>query len=498
MGARTGQTYLTHLRMSGPEVWIGKERVQDVTTHPATSGAAHEIARLYDLQHEPGLRDKLLYPSPTSGELVSTQFLLPHTSEDLEKRREMHKYWADATYGFMGRTTDFIGAMLTGWYISADYFEPYTDHVRSYYEYVRENDLFLTHALTDPAIDRTKPPSQQPDPYIALGAVKETDEGIIVRGAKMLATASPYADEILVWSFSHAKYTEETAPYALAFAIPTNTPGLRFICREPYGGQAIGDHPLASRFDEMDAVAIFDDVLVPWERVFIYKNPDKVNNIYQTAMAAFSGHQTAIRFLSKIQFVAGLTRHGARMLRVDQFLHVQDMIGEMTCYIELTRAAIIASEAGAKLDANGYLIPDKRPIVAHRNTANCWYPKIKESLQLIFAGHLMYLPASIDAFDSPLAEDLQKYYQGVDVTAYERIETLKTVSDLAISSFGGRHELYERFYAGDPLRLRAGQQYLGYDWSQPNRLIEHFFTELDKESIVTVNAAHPSETYQAG
>jgi 4-hydroxyphenylacetate 3-monooxygenase len=498
MGARTGQSYLTRLRESGPEVWIGKERVQDVTTHPATRGAANEIARLYDLQHEPGLREKLLYQSPTSGEPVSTQFLLPHTTEDLAKRREMHSYWADATYGFMGRTTDFIGAMLTGWYISADFFAPYAENVRRYYEYVRENDLFLTHALADPAIDRTKPPSQQPDPYISLGAVKETDQGVIVRGAKMLATASPYADEILVWSFSHAKYTEETAPYALAFAVPSNTPGLRFICREPYGGQPRGDHPLASRFDEMDAVVIFDDVLVPWERVFIYKNPEKVNGIYQTAMTAFSGHQTAIRFLSKIQFVAGLTRHGARMLRVDQFLHVQDMIGEMTCYVELTRAAIIASEAGARLDTNGFLIPDKRPIVAHRNTANRWYPKIKESLQLIFAGHLMYLPAMVDAFDSPLSEDLQKYYQGVDVTAQERIETLKTVSDLAIASFGGRHELYERFYAGDPLRLRAGQQYLSYDWSEPNKLLEQFLSETGREEAVVVSTTLPSETYQAG
>ncbi len=122
------------------------------------------------------------------------------------------------------------------------------------------------------------------------------------------------------------------------------------------------------------------------------------------------------------------------MLRVDQFLHVQDMIGEMTCYVELTRAAIIASEAGAKLDANGFLIPDKRPIIAHRNTANRWYPKIKESLQLIFAGHLMYLPAMVDAFDSPRSEDLQKYYQGVDVTAQERIETLKTVTNSTSAS----------------------------------------------------------------
>jgi 4-hydroxyphenylacetate 3-monooxygenase len=251
MGARTGKEYLERLSRHSPEVWIGGERITDVTKHPATAPAARELARLYDLQHRDDVRDFMLFPSPTTGEPVSTQFLLPRTHEDLLKRRKMHKLWADATFGLMGRTTDFIGAMLTAWCASARFFGESADRVRAYFAYVRDNDLFLTHALADPPVDRSKPPHAQPDPFTYLGVVRETEDGLIVRGAKMLATAGPYADEILVWPFSLRRYTPEDARYAIAFAIPTDSPGLRFICREPYGGTDIFDHPLGSRFDEM-------------------------------------------------------------------------------------------------------------------------------------------------------------------------------------------------------------------------------------------------------
>lgn len=485
MGARTGQEYLARLQEHGSNVWIGGERVKDVTSHPATRAAAGQLARLYDLAQEEKYRDFTLFPSPRTGDLVNTQFLIPRSPADWVKRRRLHKLWADATYGTMGRTTDFIACQLTGWNVSADYFAPYADNVRSYFEYVRENDLFLTHTLIDPPVDRSKPPSQQPDPFTCLGVVRETAAGLIVKGAKMLATAAPYADEIWVWSFTFnlAQYGPEDDKYILGFAVPTASPGLRFICREPYAlGTNRFDHPLASRFDEIDAVAVFDEVLVPWERVFIYRDRDKIRNMYQTALASFSHHQAAIRYWSKLQMIAGLARLGSQMLKTDHLLHVQDMIGEITSYIELTRAAVIAAEAGAEYDRNGVLITDKRPLLAHRNNANRWYPKVIENVQLIFGGSLMYLPASVEAFDSPIAEDIETYYRGAEVSAEERIKVLKAIADYTVSSFGGRHELYERFYSGDPLLIRAGLQYAGYDWSEPSALVEKFLSEYDVRS----------------
>lgn len=484
MGAITGKEYLQRIRECAPESWVGAEVIKDPTTHPATRGAVHEIARLYDLQFDERYRDFMLFPSPDTGDLVGTQFLIPKTPEDLLKRRKMHKLWADATFGWMGRTTDFIAAMMVAWNGNADFFGEYADNVRNYFKYIRENDCFLTHVLVDPPVDRGKPPSQQPDPFTYLGVVRETDKGLIVRGAKMLATAGPYADEMVVWPFSLRSYGEEDKRYAIAFAIPTNTPGLRFICREPY---AIGnrfDHPLATRFDEMDAVAVFNDVLVPWERVFINQDWERVAQIWKVNSNAFTGHQTSIRLWSKLQFIAGLLRRATQMVQTDRFPHVRDMIGEITTYIELTKAAVIASEAEAERDEQGMLWPNVRPLFAIRNSGNRWYPRVVEIIHLVLAGSLMYQPAHVNVFDSPIREDIEKYYRGANVTAEERVKIFKTAADVAVNAFGGRHVLYERFYAGDPMFLRINTQFLQYDWEEPLRLADEFLQSFSAEEVL--------------
>lgn len=484
MGARNAEQYLERIKAHSPEFWYGGEQVKDGTDHPATAAATREIARLYDLQHEPENEEFMLFDSPKTGEPVSTQFLVPTSREDLEKRRKMHKTWANATYGLMGRSTDFIGAMLTAWYINADFFGDRADAVRDYFEYVRDNDLFLTHILADPPVDRSNPPSNQPDPYTYLGVVDETSEGLIVRGAKMLATAGPYADEILSWPFSQRQHSDADRKYAIAFAIPTDAPGLRFIAREPYGGGNQFDHPLSSRFDEMDAVAVFDDVLIPWDRVFINQNPEQVNRIWEVNSNAFTGHQTSIRLHSKLQFAAGLARKATQMVNTDQFPQVRDMLGELSVYIELTKAAVIASEATAEANEAGIYVPNVRPLFSIRNSGNRWYPRVREILQLILAGGLMYQPAEVTAFASPIAEDLQKFYRGADISAEERIKLFKVASDLAVSSFGGRHELYERFYAGDPMFLRIATQFMQYDWSEPLALVDDLLDSYGADSVL--------------
>lgn len=484
MGARTGEHYLERISKHSPEVWIGSERITDVTAHPSTRRAASEIARLYTLQHEEQYRAEMLFPSPSSGDPVGTQFLVPATTEDLARRRKAHKVWSDATYGLMGRTTDFIGAMLTAWYINADFFGDAAGRVRNYFEHVRENDLFITHAIVDPPVDRSQPPSRQPDKFTYLGVEEETADGLVLSGAKMLATAAPYADEILVWPFSVRKHEEADNPYAVAFAIPTDTPGLRFISREPYSGGNTFDHPLASRFDEVDAVVVFDRVLVPWERVFINQDYERVNRIWQINSNAFTGVQTSVRLLSKLQFVAGLAKRATELVKTDQFPQVRDMMGEITSYIELTRAALHASEATAQETPTGALAPNVTPLYAVRNSGNRWYPRVRELLQLCVAGGLLYQPADVSAFRSEIADDLHKFYRGPDTDAAERIGLYKVAADLAVSSFGGRHELYERFYAGDPMFLRVNTQFVMYDWNEPLELVERLMNSYSVDSVL--------------
>jgi 4-hydroxyphenylacetate 3-monooxygenase len=450
---------------------VGSEKILDVVGHPATAGAAAEIARLYDLQFAEGNEDMLFEPADGDGP-VGVQFLEPRSREDLERRRAMHKKWANSTLGMMGRTTDFVSAMLVAWNANADFFGDGADKVRDYFRYVRDNDLFLSHALADPPVDRSKPPSQQPDPYTYLGVKEQTAEGIVVSGAKMLATAAPYSDEILVWPFSLRKYAPEEKPYAIAFAIPTDAPGVRLICRSPFGGGNGFDQPLSSRFDEMDAVVVFDDVLVPWDRVFINQDYERVNRIWEINSNAFTGVQTSIRLMAKLQFVAGLAKRATEVVKTDQFPQVRDALGEISTYIELTRAAILASEAGATTNQVGTLFPDVRPLYAIRNSGNRWYPRVREILQQILAGGLLYQPADVSAFDSPVAADLDRFYRGPDSSSFDRIAIFKVAADLAVSAFGGRHELYERFYAGDPMFLRINTQFNLYDWTEPLELID--------------------------
>jgi 4-hydroxyphenylacetate 3-monooxygenase len=461
--------------------------VDDVTEHPTTRGAAHEIARLYDLQHEPD-NGFALTTSPSTGDRVGAQFLLPRTREDLAQRREMHRLWSDATCGLMGRTTDFIGSMLTAWNINADFFGDTAERVRAYFDEVREQDLFLTHALADPPVDRSKPPSQQPDPFTYLGVEEETADGLIVSGAKMLATASPYADEILVWPFSLRRYDKADNRYAIAFAIPADTEGIRFVSRQPYAHGNSFDNPLSTRFDEMDAVVIFDRVLVPWERVFINQDYDRVNRIWEINSNAFTGVQTTQRLLSKLEFSAGLARRATEMVKTDQYPHVRDMVAEIVTYIELTRAALHASEATALEHPDGWLIPNVTPLFAIRNSGNRWYPRVRELLQQILAGGLLYQPADVSAFDSPIAGDIEKFYRGADVSAENRIKLYKVAADLVVSGFGGRHELYERFYAGDPMFLRINTQFNLYDFTDPLRLVDGVLNASSAESALADRA----------
>ncbi|MCS6925905.1 MAG: 4-hydroxyphenylacetate 3-monooxygenase [Candidatus Binatia bacterium] len=461
MGIRTGAEFIRGLQ-DEREVWLGKERVKDVTAHPLFRPTIDSLARLYDMQHDAAYRDVLTYRSPTSGQPVGLSFLIPRSRDDLVRRRQMIKTWADATYGMMGRSADFLNTMVMAWAAKSDYFAQQhpecAERVRRYYDYCREHDVFLTHALIDPQVDRSKTRAEQADPYLCLGIVRETRQGLIVRGSKMIATAAPFADEILVWPFPPT-LTEAEARYALVFIIPVATPGLKIICRESFtklGHPA--DHPLSGRFDEMDAVAVFDDVLVPWERVFLYGDVRLVANLYVGArIREMTAHQTNTRFLSKIEFVYGLLCHMAEAIGVHNAPAIQEMLGEAATFIEIIRSALLAAELQAEVDpSNGVMYPALQPLQVGRTWAPRMYPRLMEMVRRLGAGGLMQLPASVEALDSPIGRDLQQYYRGAHISAPEKVRLFKLAWDLVGSDFGSRHLLYELFYAGDPSMLMAG------------------------------------------
>lgn len=460
MPARTGAEYLQGLKERKPEIWLGGERIRDVTSHPALSRGARSIAHLYDMQHDPALRDEMTYISPTSGERVGLSFITPRLLEDLQRRSCMMLHWARYSGGMLGRSPDYLNVSIMASAAAADFYaqnDPrFADNVRNYYTYIRENDLCLTHTLVNPQANRALTASGHPSAEIAARIVKETDKGIVIRGARILATLGPLSDEIAVFPSTVLRAVADTAPFAFAFAIPCDTLGLRFICRESFDYERSHfDHPLGSRFEEMDAVVIFDDVLVPWERVFLKADPFLCNAAYATTNAVVHMmHQVVVKNVAKAEFLLGVACLVVDAIGATEFPHVHEKIAECIVNLELMKACLRAGEADATLDRWGVMCPHRPPLDVARNVFPKMYPRMVEILQLLSSSSLMAAPPQ-SAFDSPIGEDIEQYFVVAKLDARERVKLFRLAWDIACSAFGGRQTLYERFFFGDPVRLAS-------------------------------------------
>jgi len=452
---RTGLQYRERLR-DGRSIYVNGERVKDVTTYPAFTRTVQTIASLYDLQHEARNLPLLTYPSPKTGQPAGLSFLRVESVEDVMRLMRAEEFRAEATFGLMGRMPDFMNALVTDAAEAAPNFgrrEPrFGENVVRYYEECREQDLCLTHTLIDPQIDRSKGPGEQVDPEATLHFVRESDRGIVVRGARMLSTLAPFADEIWVGPFYPRKPGEER--YALCFAIPIDTEGLKFICREPYdAGRSAFDRPVSSRFDEEDALAVFDDVLVPWERVFI--NGDiEASNSYLMYGARHALLQGAIRGIVKLRFMTGLACQVAEAIGRASAPHVQAQLGELVAKVELGNGLLqaaaheVAAAAGKGMSLR---------ILA--STVWVFIPEAQvraaELIRQLSGSGLILTPSEKDFRNPEISRYLEKYLQGTNLTAQERVRLFKLAWDMLGEQFGSRQLHYEWFYAGDPMFTRS-------------------------------------------
>lgn len=478
MPIRTGEQFIEGLRSRPRDVWVRGKRVYDVTTHPAFMGSVQQLAKLYDMQHDPALQDKLTWVVPETGERAGLAFMPARTVEDLKRRRGSYHLWAESNFGLMGRSPDFLNVTLLAF---AEAHERFTqrigpggrfscaESIQRYYAYIRDNDLFLSHALMSPQNDRSKQSSELSN--LHLRVVRETEEGIVMRGARMIATLGPVSDEMIMYNLPTFRPGDED--HAIIFAVPTDVKGLRQICREPYmttEAQSF-DHPLSTRFEENDSLLIFDDVLVPWDRVFCYRDVALSNALFlQTAVRNYTAHQTNTRALVKMQFAVGLAVAVARAIKADQFLHVQQMLGEILGFVEEIKSALVRSEVEAEATPQGTLRPSLPPLVALRTRLPYTYPRVIEVLQTIGAGGFMLMPTGADFVAPDLADDTALYYQGAGMPSLDRVKLFKLAWDLAGESFGQRLVQYERYYAGDPVRNLA-MNYLGCDDGEMMRLV---------------------------
>ena len=487
--ARTGKQYIEALKKVKFDLYLHGKLVEDVTEEPLFQGPIQAIAQLYDLQHDERYRDILTYPSPTTGEPVSTAFLIPHTHEDMIKRRQALKLKTDHNFGMMGRSPDFTNGLVTGWYSNQATFarggEQFGQNAVNYYEYVRDNDLFLTHTLVGPQVDRSRTASEQEDPFIQLGKVSETSEGIIVRGAKMLGTMAPLTEEVLVVPFGGVGPGEHI--YALAFAIPNDTPGLKYICRETVAPlpRSTWDHPLSSRFEEMDCIAVFDDVLVPWDRIMVPGKPEseEIVNAMRGSMAAQGASQSGAQHLSQMELMLGVAMKLADSIGINGFLNIQALLGEMISYVEVGRALFYGTEAMSEPGPDGVWGYTGFATRAWRVQEHVVHRRMVEIIQTLAGGGFFQSATEADFLNPEIRPFIDKYLKGrPGFDAEERVRLFKLAWDITGETFGQRIQQYVHFHSGDPYR-NAAASYVAYDKEPLFELVDRALGKRDPLDI---------------
>ena len=454
-GARRGADFIARLRSHPRALSHRGEQVSDVIAHPAFRGIVATTAKLYDLQWTDS--DVSLFESPTSGRLVGRSFTMQRTRSELASVTAAMKRWEQGTHGMMGRVPSHLNRAVMGLAAAAGFLgeaEPrFGENVTARFEHLRENDLCLTATFIGPQINRARFSDGQEDPLVAAHVVRETDAGLVIRGARMLATL-PIADELLVYSSAPHRDEKRHAPYAFIFSIPTHTEGLQFICRESMDyGRSGYDHPLGSRFEEMDAAVMFHDVLVPWENVFAHRDFRACNGAFHRSGAlAHMDHQTLLKNVVKTEFLIGLASLLVNSIGAEVYQHIYGKLSEMWLNLETMRACLRASEADAELDEWGIMRPAADPLVAGCTLFSQTYARMIQIIQEIGASGLVAMPTAADV-QGPLAEDIKSCFQSKRAEAFDRIPLFRLAWDVSMSAFGTRQVQYERYSRGDPVRV---------------------------------------------
>ncbi len=453
------------------------EIVRDVTTHPGFSAAVRSIARLYDIAADPANRKIMTFASPKTGQPVWRCYQIPKSIADLTSRRRMIERWAEATFGLMGRTPDHVAGFLTGFAANCGLFAAaghrYADNVTRFYEYARDNHLYVSYAIVPPQIDRSKPAHKQSDPTLYAGVVKERDDGIVLKGAQQLATGAALSDWLHLSCIHPLQPGDEN--YAISIVTPLNAPGLKIYTRRPYATIATSafDYPLSSRFDETDALVVLDDVFVPWENVFVYRNLELCRDQWwKTPAHLYGNHQAQIRYATKLRFLVGLTKRLCEITGVDAIPPGQIQLGEMAAFASIVELMVTAQETQAVIDEDGVAWPSKAALYAVMSLQSEINPRIIDIARELSGGAMIMLPSSVRDFDNPeIAADLERYVSSPGFTARERVALLKMAWDIIGSEFAGRHQQYEKFYGGASFLVKQSM-YRSYDFGRAKQLVD--------------------------
>jgi aromatic ring hydroxylase len=457
----TGQEFLDSLD-DGREVWIYGQRVGNITAHPAFRNTARMIARLYDALHADHRDGANVLTCPTEwGGFTHRYFIASRTVEEQVAARDAIAAWSRLTYGWLGRSPDYKAAFLATLGANAEFYAPYQENARRWYRHSQERVPFIDHAIIHPPVDRNMAPGAAGGPTdVYVHVTKETDAGIRVSGAKVVATGSALTHYTFV--AHHGLIPVQDRNFALVFMVPTNAPGVKLICRVSNEQRAavLGspfDYALSSRLDENDAIFVLDDVLIPWEDVFVYGDAEKANNFFpRTGFVPRAFLQGSTRLAVKLDFIAGLFLRATELTGSRGFRGVEANLGEVIAWRNMIWGLSDAMAKSPDPWEGGYILPGSRAAMAYNVLAPEAYVQIKNLIEKTVASGLIYLNSHAADFKTPeLRKYLDTYVRGSGgASAEERVKLMKLLWDSIGSEFGGRHELYEINYAGSHEEIR--------------------------------------------
>ncbi len=460
-GPYTGKEYLDSLN-DDREVWIYGERAKDVANHPAFRNSARMFARLYDALHDPERIDLMTIPMDNgSGMRTHRFFQASHTVEEQIAARDAIAEWARMGYGWLGRTPDYKAAWVGTLACNSGLYGEYQPNADRWYDFARERVPYINHAIVHPPVDRHLP-NESVDVFVQVE--KETDQGLVISGAKVVATGAALTQYTFV---AHYNVVHEQKKFSPIFIVRNNAPGVKFICRGSYefNSAVIGspfDYPLSSRMDENDAILILDKVLVPWEDVLMYGVEMSNQFIFQSGFLGRTLLHGCTRLATKMDFICGLLLKAVEITGTNEYRGVQAVVGEVIGLRHVLWALSDAIARSSEPWVPGYVLPNAEWGLGYRTIQSDIYTRVRNLIGRVVASGLIYLPShAIDFQSAELRPYLDKYLRGSHgIQSVERVKVMKLLWDAVGTEFANRHDLYEMNYSGsyekshlDPLAM---------------------------------------------
>ena len=476
---KDGEQHVASLR-DGRQIYIDGELVETHVDHPAFKKSILSAAALYDYQAEPENMNRMTFVSPRTGDRVSRMWQLPGCYGELVERRKALEAWAGLSCGFLGRSPDHVASALSGMYMGLELFQrhgaKYGKALSDYYEYARDKDLYLTYAIVNPQADRSKGAAEQADKLLVAGVVDEDQEGITIKGTKMLATGCPMANEVMVASIQPLKAGQEK--YSFTAMVPLNAKGLKLLSRKSFESSAVSkfDNPLSSSFDENDSILYFDEVKIPWERVFVHNDIEMASAQWHSIPThVYQNYQCQIRLVVKVRFLLGLARKIAETNGIIDFPHIRETLGQMAAEASMVEALVESMEISGSMYGK-YFVPSSQRLYAANVLTQQLYPKLVHTLRELAGGGMIALPSSVSDFSNPeIAGYISKTQQSSATDSQGRVKLFKLAWDAVGSEFGSRHLQYEMFYSGANMVTR-GHSFRAYEWEKATGMVDRLMS----------------------